>query len=197
MQVKLRIVGGKNATQEVAVTGPRYAIGRGPKCQLRPKSDAVAERHCDLLVEPGSVRVEDHGSPQGTLVNGQRVAGSQELKQGDRLTVGPLEFEVILSVSVAGKKKPKVANVEEAAARLATGGRDALDDISDWVGSGDDDTPVPSRYAAQLTTEEKDALGLGANPAPTPASKQPAAAVSSDATGVAANELLNRLLKRP
>jgi pSer/pThr/pTyr-binding forkhead associated (FHA) protein len=193
MQVKLRIVGGKNAGQEVAVTVPRLAIGRGTQCQLRPKSDAVAEHHCDLLVEPGRVQIIDQGSRFGTLVNGQRISGSQELKAGDRLTIGPLEFELVVVASVAGKKKPKVTNVEEAAARLASAGRDQLDDISQWVGSGDDDAPVVSRYATQLTAEEIAALGSGG---PAKSSHKPVSA-AGDVTTNAAADALNRLLKRP
>ena len=68
----------------------------------------------------GRVSVRDLGSPTGTWVNGEPVQPGQdrELKAGDRLKIGTLEFEVQLVVSVSGKKKPMVHNVQEAAARF-------------------------------------------------------------------------------
>lgn len=149
MEVKLRVVGGKNAGQEVPVTGQKFLIGRAEGCQLRAKSDQIAERHCLLELSPGQLKLSDLGSPAGTIVNGQRIAGEQLLKMGDRLKVGPLEFEVCMSVSLAAKKKPKVANAAEAAARLATSPSDDMD-IDRWLSEGAEEESAPSRYAARL-----------------------------------------------
>ncbi|HEX3869860.1 MAG TPA: FHA domain-containing protein, partial [Pirellulales bacterium] len=148
MQIKLRIVGGKNAGQEIAITGPTFMIGKAATCQMRPRSDQIADEHCKLQLEPGLVRIVDSGSAVGTLVNGSRVQGSQELKPGDILKVGPLEFEVVLSASLAAKKKPKVSGVEDAAARMAGSSHDEID-VAQWLDSGD--VPTPSRYAAKLS----------------------------------------------
>ncbi|HEY5311246.1 MAG TPA: FHA domain-containing protein, partial [Pirellulales bacterium] len=121
MEVRLRVVGGKNAGQELPVSGSRFLIGRAEGCQLRAKSPAVAERHCELELSPGLVRLNDLGSPEGTFVNNERVTGSRDLKIGDQLRIGPLTFELCLDAKLAGKKKPKVSSIGEAAARLAGG----------------------------------------------------------------------------
>jgi pSer/pThr/pTyr-binding forkhead associated (FHA) protein len=193
MQVKLRLLGGSHAGQEIAVPGPRFRIGRGAKCQLRPKSDAVADEHCELQIEPGEASVLDLGSPQGTFVNGKRVAGASILKAGDRLKVGPLEFEVEVIVRVSGAKKPKVNSVEEAAERMAGGARDDLDIES--LLAGDDTGTSPSRYATQLSADELAALGMGGGARPADAARSPAAP-SSDNTGDKAADALNKMYKR-
>lgn len=132
MEVRLKVQVGKNVGQELLVPGPKFFIGRAEDCQLRPRSDLISRHHCVLLVEEGFVAVRDFGSKNGTLVNGQRVAGEQEIKHGDRLTVGPLEFEVVVQVPAPSKKRPPVESVKEAAARTAEGHGEHVD-VSQWL----------------------------------------------------------------
>jgi len=139
MEVKLIVLHGKSAGKEVPVPGPKFFIGRAEDCHLRPQSDAVSRHHCAVLVEDGFVSVRDFGSKNGTFVNGERVTGERELKTGDRLKVGALEFEVRLSVPVGGKKKPKVKSVQEAAARTAQSSDLDDDDIGDWLTGDEED----------------------------------------------------------
>ncbi|HWB10484.1 MAG TPA: FHA domain-containing protein [Pirellulales bacterium] len=146
MEVRLKVLVGKNSGQELSIPGPRFFIGRAEDCQLRPRSDLISRHHCVLLIEDGFVAVRDFGSKNGTILNGQRIVGERELKAGDRLVVGPLEFEVVLPTPApaASKKRPKVESVKEAAARTAEGhgpqgGGDNMD-VSQWLGdaaSGD------------------------------------------------------------
>src|SRR5688572_14629927 len=114
MEVRLKVLVGKNAGQELSVPGPKFFVGRAEDCQLRPRSDLISRHHCALIIEENLVAVRDFGSKNGTHVNGERVAAERELKDGDILKVGPLEFEVSIKVSVTAKKRPKVTSVEEA-----------------------------------------------------------------------------------
>lgn len=132
MEVRLKVLVGKSAGQELLIPGPKFFIGRAEDCQLRPRSDLISRHHCALLVEDGFLAVRDFGSKNGTLVNGERVAGERELKAGDKLTVGPLEFEVCILATTAAKKRPKVESVKEAAARTAEGSGDNID-VSQWL----------------------------------------------------------------
>ena len=77
-------------------------------------------------------------APSSTI---EKITGEHELRTGDKIKIGPLEFEVHLSTSVSGKKKPKVHNVQEAAARTveAAKPRDNEPDISDWLNEEEDD----------------------------------------------------------
>jgi predicted component of type VI protein secretion system len=132
MDVKLVVKNGKYAGKELPVAGPKFVIGRAQGCQLRPSSDDVAPEHCTLLVAEGKLLARDMNTPAGTFVNGEKISGQKELKAGDELRVGPLTFEVRIVVEVGGKKKPKVTNVREAAARTVATSNDDLD-ISQWL----------------------------------------------------------------
>ena len=105
---------------------------------VAPNSDRVSRRHCEIFFKEGLAAVRDFGSKNGTFVNGERLQGERELKNGDHLKVGPLEFEVQLSVSVSGKRKPKVHNVQEAAARTVESAPSDELDVSNWLEDEDE-----------------------------------------------------------
>jgi len=133
MDVKLVVTKGKHAGTAVPVPGPKFLIGRGEECQLRPNSDLISRQHCALLLEEGRLVVRDFNSRNGTFVNDQRVDGQHELKNGDRLRVGQLEFEVQFTVTVGGKKKPKVTSIREAAERVVQSAAGEALDVSEWL----------------------------------------------------------------
>ena len=141
MEVKLICVGGKQAGQQVPIPGPKFFIGRAEDCHLRPGSELVSLHHAVILVEEGFVAIRDSASKNGTYVNGERIKAERRLKTGERLNIGPLEFEVHLAAHMDGKKKPSVRSVREAAARTVEAGQvsagDDLD-ISDWLGDEQD-----------------------------------------------------------
>ena len=148
MDVKLIVAAGKNVGQEVPVKGPRFFIGRTEDCHLRPRSDLISRHHCVILAEEGFLAVRDFGSKNGTYINDQRVTGETELKNGDHLRIGAMEFELHVAGEPAAKppepaekkaalagKKPKVHNVQEAASRTVQTAESAQDDddVSSWL----------------------------------------------------------------
>jgi len=145
MEVKLVVIGGKNQGREIPVTGPEFLIGRGEECHLRPSSDRVSRKHCAIRLHEGRVTVVDFKSTNHTLVNDEQVTSERELKNGDCLKVGVLEFEVQFAVSLGGKIKPKVHTIQEAAARTVqtTASKDDDLDISRWL-DGDEEQHVDS-----------------------------------------------------
>ena len=145
MEVKLIVASGKSVGREIPVAGPKFLIGRADDCQLRPHSEEVSRHHCEIQVEQGRVLIRDLESRNGTLVNGQRVEGQRELKMGDLLQIGSLQFEVRLIVDVGGKKKPKVKSIGEAAARTAASAGSPADsegDVANWLMEEDDEQDV-------------------------------------------------------
>ncbi len=141
MDVKLIVVGGKNAGREIPVVGSEFWIGRGEDCQLRPASDRISRHHCAIVIEPGRVLARDKGSTNGTQVNGEKLVGERELKNDDVLKIGGvIEFKVQLTVTLAGTKKPKVQSIQEAVARTAQKkSSNAEDDIASWLEDGGDE----------------------------------------------------------
>lgn len=170
MEVRLIVASGKNAGQKIAISGPKFFIGRSEECHLRPRSELVSRHHCAILVEEGYVAVRDFGSKNGTFVNGQRVKAEHELKNGDRLGIGDLQFDVELVVQVAGKKKPKVHSVQEAAKRMAQASSDEDLDLSNWLGEEEPAGPVTAR--AETQTFSGDSAPASASPE-RPAEDQP------------------------
>ena len=155
MEVKLVVKSGKNAGQEIPISIEKFFIGRAEDCQLRPRSDLISRHHCVILVEKEFVAVRDFGSKNGTLVNGQRVQGEQELSNGDLLKVGQLEFEIQMPTGIGGRKKPKVKSVEEAVARTAETLAPATDDdvdLADWFGEDEDDVSPGAITDTQTVT---------------------------------------------
>lgn len=76
------------------LAGRRYQLaaeatmGRSPSCEISLQDDKVSRRHARIVLEERGARIEDLGSRNGTLVNGQRIAGGVSLAPGDQVQVG-------------------------------------------------------------------------------------------------------------
>ncbi len=151
MEVKLRVLEGTNAGQEILLPVKKFFIGRAEECHLRPQSDLISRDHCAIVVEDSQVWINDFGSKNGTFVNGERVRREAPLKNGDRLRVGPLEFEILLSTSVGGAKRPPVRDLKEAVARVAQSASGTSLPVDQWL--GDTAPAVPSPPASQATSD--------------------------------------------
>lgn len=138
MQVMLRVIRGPSAGKEFKLPVNNFVIGRGDGCQLKPKSDMVSRRHCALTVREAKLFLEDFGSKNGTHVNGERVEGTIELKMGDEIRVGPLEFLVLIDHTLGSAKRTKVSSVKEAANRVAES-NSSSNDIASWLEEADEE----------------------------------------------------------
>jgi pSer/pThr/pTyr-binding forkhead associated (FHA) protein len=87
---------GKMENKSIAVPGSQFLIGRDPQCQLRPSSPLISNRHCALLIRGEKLFIRDLVSTNGTCVNDNRLQGEVELRNGDKISVGPLLFSVLL-----------------------------------------------------------------------------------------------------
>jgi len=117
MKVELKVVGGSRSGQVIPIAIPNFMIGRAEDCHLKPRSELISRYHCAILSEEGYVGIRDLGSKNGVYVNGERISGENELKNGDRLVIGPLEFEVVLTVALKGAPKPKISSIAEVVSR--------------------------------------------------------------------------------
>jgi len=166
MELTLKLLTGRSAGQEIKVKSAKFLIGRAEDCHLRPHSDLISRHHCAILQQQGACTVHDFGSKNGTLINGERVVGQRELRNGDAMKIGNLEFEVQLTSRVGGDKRPKVKDIKDAAVRTAAGGnKGEEEDISDWLTSGGGDEG-PSRETRRI-----DLKGVQQQPHETPAVK--------------------------
>ncbi|MGI5832401.1 MAG: FHA domain-containing protein [Thermoguttaceae bacterium] len=143
MQVQLKVVNGRQRGHLISINRPKFMIGRADDCQLKSKNELISRHHCVILTEEGYVGVRELGSRNGVYVNGVQIDEETELRNGDLLTIGPLEFEVVITVAMSTGKKPKVESIAEVVARtveqssLSTVGK-AGGDVSSWLMSEDD-----------------------------------------------------------
>ncbi|HEX8074103.1 MAG TPA: FHA domain-containing protein, partial [Thermoleophilaceae bacterium] len=112
-QLKLQIIEGPDAGQELELDGPAV-IGRDPGISALVLQDPEASRrHASLIPEGTSLNVEDLGSTNGTFVNGERIAGDTILVAGDRLRIGTTVLEVVAApVGYQPPEEPEAAPYE-------------------------------------------------------------------------------------
>src|SRR3954453_10080270 len=92
----LRVVEGATAGRQIALDED-FVVGRGESGMGTLGGDTeISRRHARFRrAEGGRIVVEDLGSTNGTVVNGERIAGPRVLAPGDRITLGrtTLEYE--------------------------------------------------------------------------------------------------------
>ena len=118
MKVQLIVVQGKPEGKTIPLLTPRFKIGRGETCHLRPNSEQVSREHAEFVVGAEAVTVTDLGSRNGTLVNGKAITDAHTLKDRDLVQVGPLTF----AVSIEGAPQPR-ASIPAAPAGRREGAR--------------------------------------------------------------------------
>lgn len=116
--MQLLVNSGKAKGKRIEVSGPRFLIGRGSECQLRPQSPVVSQRHAELKIIAGITVLIDLDSANGTRVNGQRLAGCSTIRNGDRIEIGPLSFTAIMEEKKRPAKRPRRASEDEVASWL-------------------------------------------------------------------------------
>ena len=181
MKVQLIVVQGKPEGKTIPLLGPRFKIGRGETCHLRPNSEQVSREHAEFAVNESVVTVADLGSRNGTLVNGRAITAPQSLRNGDLVQVGPLTFEV--SIQGAPVEAAKPASKPPGSSKSVSLDDASVDEIDSWLIS-DKEKPTPESpsgvYGGDTITISafKDASNAkNAPPAPTPA---PAPAEDND-----------------
>lgn len=102
---KLVLLQGGDA-KNYELTGDEAVMGRHPECAIQLESNMVSRRHARVYKNGNRYFIEDLGSGNGTVVNGEKVDGALELKNEDRIKLGPilLRFEDLLSPT---PRKPK------------------------------------------------------------------------------------------
>jgi len=96
MEAVLKVVEGKQQGAIIPLNTRKFLIGREEDCHLRPNSDLVSRHHCVFTLDDYTVRIRDLGSTNGTFVNEQPATGQVVLKNGDRVRIGKLVFEVLI-----------------------------------------------------------------------------------------------------
>ncbi len=92
MQAVLVMFRSDGERRSFSITRDMTVIGRREDCDLRIPLGEVSRKHCRLVREEDTIRVEDLGSSNGTYHNGHRVEKEANLSAGDSIQVGPVVF---------------------------------------------------------------------------------------------------------
>jgi pSer/pThr/pTyr-binding forkhead associated (FHA) protein len=114
-----------------SITRDMTVIGRREDCDLRIPLSDVSRKHCRLIVNGETVKVEDLGSSNGTYINGERIQQA-ELLAGDTLQVGPVVFVAQLNGFPADDDLQPVT-AASAAAKTAHGAKPADEEEEEVV----------------------------------------------------------------
>jgi pSer/pThr/pTyr-binding forkhead associated (FHA) protein len=109
----LVLTSGKQEGKKLEIKVSPFLVGREAGCHLRPASPLISKKHCAFVVKDGKVFLQDFGSTNGSIVNGNPITGEVELKDSDHVKIGPLEFQVILEKSATETAAKKPATPEK------------------------------------------------------------------------------------
>lgn len=93
----LAVVAGPRELQgtKVSLAGP-VVIGRSPGADIVIADDFVSSMHARVSPSGGSAAiVEDLGSTNGTVVNGQEIRGAMEIAAGDEIDLGTVRVKLV------------------------------------------------------------------------------------------------------
>jgi pSer/pThr/pTyr-binding forkhead associated (FHA) protein len=79
----------------ISLRAGKIYIGRSPQCELAISDPAVSRRHARLWINPVQIVIEDLGSSNGVLINGERIQGPRELRHGDVIKICTHELELV------------------------------------------------------------------------------------------------------
>lgn len=76
----------------------RIVIGRNPACCdiAIPTDNAVSERHCEISYTDNRFYIRDTGSSNGTSINGCIVGSVTQIRPGDVVKIGRIEYRITL-----------------------------------------------------------------------------------------------------
>ena len=146
-----------------SVTRDMTVIGRREDCDLRIPLGDVSRKHCRLILDGDTIKVEDLGSSNGTYRNGERVQQT-EITAGDTLQIGPVVF--VLQVDgfpadedltpVTVQSASAATNGGVAAASVA--GDDDAAEVVDLEGADEEPTTTAASSAAPGEFDPMEAL---------------------------------------
>lgn len=93
MQAVLVMFKSDGERRSFSISREMTVIGRRQDCDLMIPLGEISRKHCRIIREADTLRLEDMGSSNGTFHNGRRVQEAV-LSAGDTIQVGPVAFVV-------------------------------------------------------------------------------------------------------
>jgi hypothetical protein len=151
MRVKLTVLRGSNKGKNILIAKPQYVLGRDESCNLRLQHESISRKHCAFFIHSDKITIRDLGSRNGTLLNGIRLASETEVKTGDTIQFGPLDFSVQLIDRHGNPIKVEPASVSGPAKTGDSGV------ISDWLSDTGADAEASNKTTRLFKFEPNEA----------------------------------------
>lgn len=118
MSLYLRVPQPSGPPRVIEVTpGTTMMVGRGPQCQIQLSDEGLSRTHCLFGWDGKEPYIEDLGSTNGTVVNGNPVK-RHRLESGDVVRLGPT-VSITVSRSDAALRPPGSHNLQKSEAPTA------------------------------------------------------------------------------
>jgi pSer/pThr/pTyr-binding forkhead associated (FHA) protein len=154
MKLSLVVLNGKPEGKEIPIRLSQFLIGRDADCHLRPASPLISKRHCAILLRDEKAFIRDFGSTNGTILNQAPLQGEAELNDGDMLKVGPLAFQVKITVAAP----PKTPVQDPARDTVAEEGGNTVVGSKDSSAAADSTQPMPAMNAGKKSSADEDMI---------------------------------------
>ncbi len=96
MDVVLVRVTKNGSTTPIPLVRDKTLVGRLDDCHIRVPVAGMSRKHCEIVIEDGSIIVNDLGSSNGTFVNQDQIS-SQPVSAGDLISFGGFVFVVTVN----------------------------------------------------------------------------------------------------
>ncbi len=96
-KVRLTLGGMNSDDVRIVEFSDKATLGRRSTNSVVISDNAVSGEHCRLTYSDGKVLVEDMGSTNGTILNGEKITVS-EIKNGDVLILGKTKYKISFSI---------------------------------------------------------------------------------------------------
>jgi pSer/pThr/pTyr-binding forkhead associated (FHA) protein len=131
MQVVLAMFRADGERRSFSISRDMTVIGRREDCDFRIPLGEISRKHCRLIKDGQTLRLEDLGSSNGTFRNGERIQEA-ELQPGDTIQVGPVIFVVQIDGVPADDQLQPMATAGSAAVLMDSAAAQAVTDPGDF-----------------------------------------------------------------
>ncbi|HXU30141.1 MAG TPA: FHA domain-containing protein [Thermoanaerobaculia bacterium] len=111
--------------RSVALSEGEITLGRSRGCGIVLADPCISRVHALVAVRSGRVYVQDLRSSNGTFIDGERIAGEQEISEGDRISIGNYDLLLHLGPAIEDPSGESAAIDPEMAESGATREMDA------------------------------------------------------------------------
>lgn len=105
--------------------GPRAVIGRAPDADVTIDNQDISRQHVTITWTGEAYVIEDLGSKNGTLLNGERLAGTRRMADGDEIVLPGviLRFELVDATRTATLTPARAVRLDAARGELIMNGK--------------------------------------------------------------------------